>query len=446
MGRKSQRRAGPALDTIGPPSPRLTSDAVEPVLAPSDPSAVAAAAAALVDPVTYDSADAYHAAAAVLRRHQPVARAQHPDYPAVWLVTRHADVFDISKDAQVWRNRPEPILLPTAFVEEQEARGLKMETLIHLDDPRHRELRALTVDWFKPSSLARLQDRIDELARRSVDRLRELGGECDFAREIALSFPLQTILSMLGLPESDYGRMFQLTQEIFAGADPELRRDDEDWMAVLVDFFQYFSELTEARKAHPTDDLASLIANATVGGEPLGVMEQLSYYVIVASAGHDTTSSSMAGGMLALAQHPSELARLRDDPDLIPTAVEEIIRWVSPVKHFLRNAVEPIDVGGHHFEPGDVAMLQYWSANFDEAVFDEPHRFDVGRTPNRHLAFGFGAHFCLGAMLARMQIKSLLAHLVPVLDEVQVAGPTPRTQSTFVSGLKHLPLRYTLRP
>jgi len=404
----------------------------------------AQAALALISPATYGDADAYHAAAALLRAEQPIARAEHRDYPGVWLITRHADVFDIAKDATVWRNQPESILLPTAFADEQAARGLKMETLIHLDDPRHRELRSLTVDWFKPSSLARLQDRIDELARRSVERLRELGGECDFAREIALSFPLQTILSILGLPESDYPRMLQLTQEIFAGADEELQRGDEDLMAVLVDFFAYFSELTAARQANPTDDLASLIANATIDGEPLGVMEQLSYYVIIASAGHDTTSSSMAGGLLALAQHPAELARLRAEPELIGTAVEEIIRWVSPVKHFLRNAAAPVDVGGHHFEPGDIAMLHYWSANFDDAAFDEPTRFDVGRTPNRHLAFGFGAHFCLGAMLARMQIKALLTELVPVLDSIEITGPTPRTNSTFVSGLKHLPVRYTL--
>jgi len=403
------------------------------------------AALALVTPDAYTDRAAYHHAARLLREHRPIAVVEGDDLPPVSLVTRHADVFDISKDATVWRNQPRSILMPLSVAAEQEARGLKLETLIDLDDPRHRELRALTLDWFKPSSLARLQGRVDELAERAVERMRELEGECDFATEVALTMPLNVILSILGLPESDYSRMLRLTQEIFAGADEELQRAESDLWATLVEYFEYFSALTEARRAAPTEDLASLIANATINGEPLGVLEQLSYYVIVASAGHDTTSSSIAGGLLALIEHPDELRRLQVDADLVPTAAEEVIRWVSPVKHFLRNAVEPVDVGGHHFEPGDVAMLNYWSANFDDAVFVDADRFDVGRTPNRHLAFGFGAHFCLGALLARMQVKALLAALVPVIDEIELAGVPRLSSSHFVSGLKHLPIRYTLR-
>lgn len=402
------------------------------------------AARAMVEATTYGNRDAFHRIAGQLRRTAPIARAEHPDMPPVWVVTRHADVFAISKDSAVWRNEPRSIHMPTEIAAEQEARGLKLQTLIDLDDPRHKELRGLTLDWFKPSSLNRLQPRIDELAQRSVARLRELGGEADFATEIALSFPLNTILSILGLPESDYPKMLKLTQEIFAGADEELQRGEEDLMASLVEFFEYFTGLTAARQAEPTDDLASLIANASIDGEPLGVMEQLSYYVIIASAGHDTTSSSMAGGLLALIENPDQLARLRDDLDLAATATEEIIRWVSPVKHFLRNAVAPVTVGGHAFEPGDVAMLNYWSANFDEDAFDDPQRFDVGRNPNRHLAFGFGAHFCLGAVLARMQVQALLRALVPVLDHVELAGTPQLSTSAFVSGLKHLPIRYRL--
>lgn len=404
------------------------------------------AALALVTPVTYVDRATYHGAARLLRERRPIATVEAEDMPRVALVTRHADVFDISKDAAVWRNEPRSILMPLSVAAEQEARGLKMETLIDLDDPRHRELRGLTLDWFKPSSLARLQGRIDELAARAVDRMRELGGACDFATEVALTMPLNVILSILGLPESDYPRMLRLTQEIFAGADEELQRGEEDLWATLVEYFEYFSALTAARRAEPTDDLASLIANATVDGEPLGVMEQLSYYVIIASAGHDTTSSSIAGALHALIENPDQLDRLRADPGLLPLAVEEVIRWVSPVKHFLRNAVAPVDVGGHHFEPGDVAMLHYWSANFDDTVFADAERFDVGRTPNRHLAFGFGAHFCLGALLARMQVKALLAALVPVIDEIELAGEPRLSASHFVSGLKHLTIRYSLRP
>lgn len=403
------------------------------------------AALVLSSPVAYADPPTFHRVAARLRREAPICKMAYEDFPTVWGVTRHADVFDISKDATVWRNQPRSILMPLSVAAEQESRGLKMETLIDLDDPRHRQLRGLTVDWFKPSSLARLQERVDELAAGAVARMRELGGRCDFAAEVGLSMPLNVILSILGLPETDYPRMLKLTQEIFAGADEEMQRDDADLMGTLVEFFEYFSNLTAARRAEPTEDLASLIANATIDGEPLGVMEQLSYYVIVATAGHDTTSSAMSGGLLALIQHPDQLRRLQDDPGLLPTAVEEVIRWSSPVKHFMRNAVAPVDVGGHHFEPGDIAYLAYWSANFDEDVFADPFRFDVGRTPNRHLAFGFGAHYCLGAVLARMEIKALLAALVPQIDSIELAGEPQFSESYFVSGLKHLPIEYSLR-
>lgn len=411
---------------------------------PAEPD-LGAAARAMTDPATYADRARFHEVAARLRRDAPIAFADAPGLPSVWVVTRHADVFAISKDPQVWRNQPRSVLLPLALAAEQEARGLKLETLIDLDAPRHKELRGLTLDWFKPSSLSRLQPRIDELARQSVERLRELGGRCDFAREIALVFPLQTILAILGLPESDYPRMLKLTQELFAGADQELQRGEDDLMATLLEFFEYFTSLTAARRAKPTDDLASLIANAEIDGQPLGVMEQLSYYLIIASAGHDTTSSTMAGGLLALIEHPDQRERLRADPGLAASATEEIIRWVSPVKHFLRNATEATTVGGHTFAPGDVAMLNYWSANFDERAFDQPFRFDVGRQPNRHLAFGFGAHFCLGAVLARMQVSALLTALVPELVDVELDGRPELSAAAFVSGLKHLPVSYSMR-
>jgi cytochrome P450 len=263
-----------------------------------------------------------------------------------------------------------------------------------------------------------------------------------------MPYPLQVILAILGLPESDYPRMLTLTQELFGAADPELARGErqtlEDLVAVINDFFVYFTNLTEDRRAHPTDDLASLIANATIDGDPLGPMETISYYVIIATAGHDTTASAMAGGLLALMQHPEQLARLQADPSLIPTAVDEIIRWVTPVKHFMRNVVEPYEMRGHRFEPGDTVLLSYPSANRDEEVFDDPFRFDAGRTPNKHLAFGFGVHYCLGAMLARMEIRAMLAELLPRLRSIELDGDPKLMQTLFVGGVKRMPIRYEL--
>jgi len=280
-----------------------------------------------------------------------------------------------------------------------------------------------------------------------VDRMASLGGECDFAADIAVHYPLYVILSLLGMPESDFPKMLQLTRELFGAQDEEFGRDagKDQRMSVLMDFFAYFQELTAARRADPTDDLASAIANAVVDGQPLNDVETMSYYVIVATAGHDTTSSTIAGGLQALLANPGELARLRDDPALLPTAADEMIRWVTPVKEFMRTASAGTVLGGVPIAKGESVLLSYPSANRDEEVFTDPFRFDVGRDPNRHLAFGFGAHYCLGAALAKMETRALFAELLPRLESVELAGVPEWTATTFVGGLKHLPVRYRLR-
>jgi cytochrome P450 len=397
-------------------------------------------------PGAYADEALFHAATALLRREDPLPRVEVEGYPPFWAVTRHADVYDISTHHQAWRNTPRSVLVPLE-VEARQKQLVDVESLVQLDDPKHRKMRAVTADWFKPRALARLDDRITQLARKAVDRMAAAGGECDFATEIAMPMPLETILSLLGLPDSDYPRMLKLTQEVFGNSDAELAREadaDEGYAQALFEMAGYFSEIIADRKASPTEDLASVIANASLDGEPMEIIDQLSYYLIIATAGHDTTSASMAGGLRALAEHPDQLARLQADPALITTAVEEIIRWVSPVKSFLRNAAVPYDVGGRHFEPGDAVLLSYWSANRDETVFDDPMRFDVGRDPNRHLAFGFGAHYCLGAVLARKQITALLVELLPRLRSLELAGRPQLSETVFVGGLKHLPLRYEL--
>jgi cytochrome P450 len=240
--------------------------------------------------------------------------------------------------------------------------------------------------------------------------------------------------------------MLKLTQELFGAQDEEMSRGRslEDLVQVVNDFFVYFTALTEDRRATPTDDLASAIANATIDGEPLGIMETISYYVITATAGHDTTAAAMAGGMQALIENPDQLQRLKDDPSLMATAADEMIRWVTPVKHFMRNATVPYEIGGVSFSPGDPVLLSYPSANRDEEAYPDPFRFDVGRTPNKHLAFGFGVHYCLGAMLARMELKALFTALVPRLKSAELAGEPELMKTLFVGGLKHLPIRFEL--
>jgi len=399
-----------------------------------------------VDPAAYADPVRFHEACAVLRREDPIHLVEHPDFAPFHVITKHADVLEIELHNREWENAPRPVIANLEGDRMREQQGDLLRTLIHMDDPDHRAYRGLTSEWFLPKNLAKLEARLGDLAKLSAERMIELGGRCDFARDIAMQYPLQVILTILGLPESDFPRMLRLTQELFGSADPELSRgvSMDDLIAVIQDFFAYFTELTEARKASPTDDLASVIANATIDGAPVGIMEQISYYVIVATAGHDTTASAMAGGMQQLVEHPDQLARLQADPSLIGSAVDEIIRWVTPVKHFMRNCTTEYTLRGHTFRPGDAVLLSYPSANRDEEVFDEPFRFDVGRTPNKHLAFGFGVHYCLGAMLARMEIKALLTELVPRLRSIELAGEPAEMQTLFVGGLKRLPVAYEM--
>jgi cytochrome P450 len=234
---------------------------------------------------------------------------------------------------------------------------------------------------------------------------------------------------------------------MFGGDDDEYKRGTtpEEQMAVLLDFFSYFSTLTTSRREKPTDDLASAIANGRINGEPLSDVDTASYYVIVASAGHDTTKDAISGGLRALIDNPAELDRLRADLDLMPTAVEEMIRWSTPVKEFMRTASADTEVRGVRIAQGESVYLAYVSGNRDEEVFDDPFRFDVARDPNRHVAFGYGVHFCLGAALARMEMNSLFTEMLPRLESIELAGEPELSATTFVGGLKHLPIRYSLR-
>ena len=404
----------------------------------------------LADPTGYADLGRWHDAMTWLRANEPVAWVQSQTYLPFWAVIKHTDIMDIERDNELWISAPRPLLMPTDLDEMLAAdrkAGTGLETLIHMDDPHHRDVRKIGADWFRPKAMRDLKVRVDELAKRYVDEMRDIGPECDFVEEIAVNFPLYVILSLLGLPEDDFPRMLKLTQEMFGGQDEEHQRGGtpEDMIAVLMDFFMYFAQLTAARRENPTDDLASAIANGKIDGEPMSDMDTASYYVIVASAGHDTTKDAISGGLLALIENPAELDRLRNDMSLMPTAVEEMIRWSTPVKEFMRTATADTEVRGVPIAAGESVYLAYLSGNRDEDVFTDPFRFDVGRDPNKHVAFGYGVHFCLGAALARMELNSFFTELVPRLESIELAGEPEFSATTFVGGLKHLPVRYSLR-
>jgi len=408
------------------------------------------AAAALADPLAYTDEQRLHEELAHLRAHAPVSWVEVPQYRGFWAITKHADIMDIERQNDLFTNAPRPLLMiaeaDVALAAQLDA-GMGLRTLIHMDDPQHRDVRKIGADWFRPKAMRNLKIRVDELARQYVDKMLQVGPECDFVQEVAVNYPLYVILSLLGLPESDFPRMLKLTQEMFGGNDAEFQRGDTtaDMLAVLVDFFNYFAALTAARREHPTTDLASAIANATINGKPLSDVDTASYYVIVASAGHDTTSAAISGGLLALLQNPTELQRLSANMNLMGTAVEEMVRWVVPVKEFMRTAQADTIVRGQQITKGESVLLSYVSANRDEDVFTDPFRFDVGRAPNKHLSFGYGVHFCLGAALARIEISSFFTELIPRIRSIELAGEPEFIATTFVGGLKHLPIRYSLR-
>ncbi|ULE33278.1 cytochrome P450 [Mycobacterium sp. IDR2000157661] len=403
------------------------------------------AAKVFADPQAYADEPKLHAALTHLRAHTPVAWVDVEGYNPFWAITKHADVMAVERANTVFTNSPRPVLATREGDQQQAAIGVS--TLIHMDDPQHRAARAIGADWFRPKAMRALKVRIDELAQRYVDHMVAAGPECDFVQEVAVNYPLYVIMSMLGIPESDFPRMLKYTQELFGNDDTELQRSAsiEESMAVLLEMFEYFNALTASRRANPTEDLASAIANATIDGEPLSDIDTVSYYLIIATAGHDTTSAVISGGLQALIEHPLQRERLRADLALLPLATEEMIRWVTPVKEFMRTAREDTEVRGVPIAAGESLLLSYASSNRDEDIFDDPFRFDVSRDPNRHNAFGYGVHFCLGAALARMEVSSFFSALLPRLDDIELTGRPEHIATIFVGGLKHLPIRYSLR-
>jgi hypothetical protein len=269
---------------------------------------------------------------------------------------------------------------------------------------------------------------------------------------VALHYPLHVVMEILGVPEADEPRMLMLTQELFGAADPDLAREEASAptqdlgtiQAVIMDFYQYFAALSAERRANPRDDLASVIANSTIDGQPLSELEAMSYYVIVATAGHDTTSSTTAGAMWGLCENQDQLARLKADPSKIPTMIDEAIRWTTPVKTFMRTATDDTELRGRKIAKGDWLMLCYASGNRDEEVFEDAQVFRADRSPNKQLAFGYGAHLCLGQHLAKMEMRILFEELLPRLKSVELAGTPKQSMAVFVNGPKTVPIRFEM--
>jgi cytochrome P450 len=396
------------------------------------------------DPAAYADPAGWHAAAKQIRDQAPILKVALDGFPEFWAITKHADVMEIERNPMVFTNGTVPVL---ALQADLDASDTPVKTLIQMDGGEHKAHRGIVNEWFKPRNVQAMQSRIDQLATHYVDQMAGLGGRCDFVSDVALHFPLQVILSILGLPEDDYARMLKLTQELFGAEDPDIARmgEDQSILDVLLDLVNYFTALAGDRRVHPTDDLSSVIANAEIDGQPLPDMDMLGHYVIIATAGHDTTSNAIAGGLVALMESRDQLELLQSQPALIDRAADEFIRFVSPVKHFMRTCQEPFALRGVTFQPGDSLYLSYASANRDDEVFADPMRLDVRReNASSHLAFGFGQHFCLGAHLARMEIRALFKELLGRLDHIELVAEPTWIRSYFVQGPKSIPISYRL--
>jgi cytochrome P450 len=399
------------------------------------------------DAAAYTDLERWHAIAAELRAEGPVFRVELNEPAPFWAVLGLPEVMEVEKNSDVFTNSPAPVVMAPPPAEEPPPSPVN--TLIQMDGEEHKAHRALVNEWFKPGEVKKLNDQVALQAKRSIDEMAAKGGSCDFAADVAMNYPLRVILDILGLPEEQFPKMLRLTQELFADNDPDFQRagENEQQMAVIMDVITMFTGLNAERREHPTDDLATVIANGEINGKPLEDMDTYGYYLIVATAGHDTTSNAVAGGMEALLEHPEELAKLQADPSLIDAAADEIVRWVSPVKHFMRNAQQDYTLAsGQEIAKGDWLLLSYQSANRDERVFDDPFTFDVTRADaDRHLGFGFGRHYCLGAHLARLEIRALFRELIPRLESIELAGRPEQTASVLVSGPKRLPVSYRFK-
>ena len=383
-----------------------------------------------------------------LRANDPVHWYESSEGDPFWAITKHADITAIGKLPEKFVSRP---LLVHSHLPVPKERMEFPPTLIQLDPPKHGIYRRLISKRFTPRALRRFHRDIEEIGKDIVEQLLEGGleGECDFVDAVSAPLPIAVIAWMLGLPKEDWNRLFDWTNRIIGAQDPAFKAEgkssDESAQETMLELFTYFTALAEEKRKNPADDLVTLFTQMEVDGEKLPHMDIMTWCLIIVIAGNETTRNATTGGMLAFIENQSELRRLQADGTLLAPAVEEIVRWTAPIIHFARTATEDFELRGKTIRKGESVALFYPSANRDEDVFEAPNEFRIDRNPNRHLGFGVGEHFCLGAHLARLEMEVAYKYLLPRIEEVELAGPVDRLHSSLVGGIKHLPIRYKLR-
>ena len=399
----------------------------------------------IYDPDNY-VAGVPHEMFATLRRDAPVYRHPHPDGSFFWAVTRHEDIVAVNRDARSFSSSLGGTLLDNHTEEQLVGERLM---ILNMDPPDHTRLRKIVNKAFTPRTIRMLIDTLRERAQRIVAGVSERG-ECDFVTDIACELPLQAIADIMGVPQDDRHLVFDWSNRLIGFNDPEFRdqsRPAEDAGDAAAELYAYSEALAEEKRKAPADDIVTTLLTAEVDGERLGPMEFNMFFLLLAVAGNETTRNAISQSMLALVEHPDERQRLLDDPTKIDTATEEFLRWTTPVMHFRRTATTDLVLGDQQIAAGDRVVMVHMSGNRDDGAFDEPFRFDITRDPNAHLqhiAFGGGGpHFCLGANLARAEIKLMFQELLPVLPDIELAAPPSRLRSNFINGIKHMPISYT---
>ena len=394
---------------------------------------------------TYGNLEQQHALFSMLRRDDPVHWTEPKGYRPFWTISKHRDVMEIEKQNDKFINAPRTKLLSIEFEakirEAMGGRPMLVRAINQMDNPDHAKYKKLTHAWFQPKQVRLLEDSITTLARESIDRMLAHGGACDFYNDVVVRFPLKVIMLILGIADEHGQHLLDITRAYFGGGDPEMQRGN-DLIAATTAYMDFFRGIARERRSHPTNDVATLIATAEVDGSLIGEFEASSYFVALASAGHDTTSATLAGGLLALIENPDQMRKLRANPNLIPAAVDEMVRWVTPVKHFFRTATETYTLRDKTIRPGDHLMMAYPSANRDEEAFEQPFSFIADRNPNRHVGFGFGIHACIGMYLAKIEMVIFFRELLARIDSINLAGEPAWIETSFLGGVKRLPITF----
>jgi len=402
----------------------------------------------LVDPAHYATHGYPHDTWTKLRAEDPVFWWTETEGRPFWAITRHADVTEISKQPDVFLNAPR---LTISHLAEEPPQGMFPPTLIQMDNPRHRIFRRMISNRFTPRALKKIHEPIEAIGKEIVDALivDKEEGEADFVAAVSAPLPIAVIGWLLGVPKSDWPLLFDWTNKIIGAGDPDFQQEGKDVIegarATMIELFTYFSKLVEEKRKKPDDDLITLFTQLEYEGKPLEPMDVLAWCLIIVVAGNETTRNGTSGGMLAFVQNPGEIEKLRKDPSLLPAAVEEVVRWSSPIIHFARTASRDYELRGKRIRKDESVALFYPSANRDESIWEDPFTFRIDRKRNPHLGFGIGEHFCVGSHLARLELMVAYKHLLPRIEEIELAGPVERLHSALVGGVKKLPIRYKLR-